>query len=130
MPRTFLAAFRGADGRSIGRALILLLFIAGSLSAFHAGRMAAGVAGDVVICAAGGDGAVGPGHPTSPLTQDHCLCCALGCGGTVLASLDTVAAPTTADHSAPQGPAFIPASAVRTTTRQLSTAPRGPPVLA
>lgn len=129
MPRTFLAGFRGADGRSLARALALLLVVAGCIGAAHAGRMAVGVTAGFVVCSVNGAGTSANRNPTLPVNQDHCICCAFGCTGATPGVLaETVerppAAPEAKVHSVVQSSFAVPLR------RPLNAGPRGPPVLA
>jgi hypothetical protein len=130
MSRTFLAGFRGADGLSLARALALLLVVAGCLGAVHSGRMAADAAGGMVICSANGAGIAGPGNPRLPATQDHCVCCALGCAaaasGVLIIAIARPAA--TPPETEVRGP--VRTSLAVPARRSLNAGPRGPPVLA
>jgi len=79
MARSFLAAFRSTDARSLARALIVLLVFGAGFNGFHAGSMA-GIAGNPgVICTGIG---VSTGTPDDPSGQDSrhgWSCCQFGC---------------------------------------------------
>jgi hypothetical protein len=116
MQKSLFALMRGADGRSLARALIVLLLANVIVGGFHLGAMAAAGDGVGVICSlASGAGAHAPG-PTQP--QNDCPCCALGCALACghasavpvepsLAAIAlapparSVAAPVRLDHAAP-----------------------------
>jgi len=130
MSRTLLAGFRGADGRSLARALAILLVVAGFLGAIDSGRMTADAGGASVICTTHGAAAAGPGNPGRPAREDHCLCCAFGCTGSAPGAL------TTDVDRLPAGPARGEVGTPAATTialairRPPAAGPRGPPGLA
>jgi len=130
MHRTLLAGFRGADGRSLARALAILLVMAGSLGAIDSGRMAANAAGGLVVCAFDGTATAGHGSPTRPPIDDHCFCCAFGCAGTTpgISANDTDRLPAWPAKAEVGGP--VRASLALAARRLLSAGPRGPPGLA
>ncbi len=77
MGTSLFGLMRGADGRSLARALIVLIVVNVFVGGFHLGAMAADGDGGGVICTlASGAGAHAPGS-TGP--QNDCPCCVLGC---------------------------------------------------
>lgn len=129
MLSTFLASFRGADGRSLARALAVLLVISGCLSAIHSGRMAEVSVGGTVVCGVNGAYIPVSGDSTPLFDQHHCICCTFGCGNAANCALPgaiaRIAATTlAADAASLVHTAFLPAA-----KNVLAAGPRGPPVL-
>ena len=128
MSRSFLASLRGADARSVARALALLLVFNAIFGAFHAGAMANG-AESAILCTSGG-AVVSEGLPQVPTEADEISCCVLGSGPSSTA--------IAAESAALTIPAFEGALSSRphfeTVLRELkytgSASPRGPPALA
>jgi hypothetical protein len=128
MNRSFLAMFRGADARSIGQALAILLVFNAVFGAFHSGAMAKAATGEIILCSSGGAVRAVDGLPEEPAGIEDMSCCVLGCGPS----------PAIAAEPAPLAPSFA-ASAVspplfdrtpRDIRRFGIASPRGPPVLA
>ena len=73
--RSLFAKLRGSDGRSIGRALLLLVLVNALLAGLHTGALASQGPGAICTLAqpAGGGGGPAP-HPDIPLP-----CCFAGC---------------------------------------------------
>ncbi len=78
MQKSLFALMRGADGRSLARALIVLLLVNILVGGFHLGAMAAAGNGVGVICSLA-SGASASHDPAAPQPDDQCPCCALGC---------------------------------------------------
>ena len=131
MSRSFLARFRGADARSIGHALAILLVFNAILGAFHSGAMAkAAATGEAILCS--GEGAVrtSEGLPDPPAGPEDMSCCVLGCGPSPAA---IAAAPAALSVPVPAVSAFAPPlfdCTVVSRKHAGSTSPRGPPILA
>src|SRR5690606_10749231 len=76
MPRSFLAALRGSDGRSLARALAILVFVNALLAGLHGGMMAEAATGRTLItCSFAGGGHL----PVGPVRDGERACCVLGC---------------------------------------------------
>ena len=120
---SFLSALRGADGRSLARAMAILVGLNLFAAGFHLGAMAAG--GPFVLCAVAG----GANEPTAPGGADHHDCCDAGCvpapialtidRGAVLEPPDPAAATPRRETALP----LVPLAAPHATAR-------GPPILA
>lgn len=130
MRRFCLASLRGADGRSLARALVCVLTLSGWLGALHAGSMAAVAAGGTVVCSANGGVLVDGRDPTDPASKERCICCLVSCT-TPVAGIATSAvaqieldppavSASKADRDVADVPVIWPAFA----------GPRGPPFLA
>jgi hypothetical protein len=127
-----LARMRNADGRSLARALAVLLFVNALIAGWHAGFMAEAGPG-TVICAYGAEH--GPaGSPAMPHPGDEPLCCLVAChvGGNRSPAAGT---PTAAIAVLPERTvlAAAPPSRNLALPRALAVAafePRGPPLLA
>ena len=130
MPRSLLAILRGSDGRSLARALALLVLVNVVLAGLHGGVLAASSAdGAPVVCALAGGGSA----PASPADdQQQHACCLIGCVSSVITAV-APAAPVIADVPlAVATPLPMPPQTGRTIAHLLEapTGPRGPPVLA
>jgi hypothetical protein len=130
MARSFLATLRGADARSLARALALLLVFGGLLEALHSGTMAGATRPATVLCTAGGVSVGDAGTPSSPLPREHDACFTLGCGplfAGALAAADnapSIALPMRGAH------VLAHASSIDARPKPGNNRPRGPPVLA
>jgi hypothetical protein len=126
MRQSFLALFRGRDGRALSRALGVLLFVAAVAGQFPLGLHAAIAGNGPVICAAGGDAPVG-----GPVPAGVADCCLAVCSGSAAAAVDspapTLSTPASAFAGRPALPALI-AAAYDSPIRLHP--PRGPPFLA
>jgi hypothetical protein len=129
MSRSFLAMLRGADARSIGRALAILLVFNAVFGAFHSGAMARAATGEVILCSSEGAVRAAVGLPEEPAGIEEMSCCVLGCGPStaIAAEPAPLAAPAYAACVVPpplfdrtQGDIRWPGMA----------SPRGPPALA
>jgi hypothetical protein len=78
MGTSLFALMRGADGRSLARAMIVLLLVNVFVGGFHLGAMAAAGNGIGVICTLASDASAAH-DPAAPQPGDQCPCCALGC---------------------------------------------------
>lgn len=130
MQRFHLAAYRGADGRSLARALACLLVLSGWLGALHAGSMAA-LAGDgVVVCRANGSALADGSVPLTPANRDNCFCCVVGCtaavAGIAAGAVEQPESDRPTETIAKPNQALVAVAAVRPTL----AGPRGPPFLA
>ena len=72
--RSFLAAARSRDGRSLARALAILLLFNLFAAGLHTGAMAAGEGSGLVLCL----GSSGGGEPVAPISH-RSDCCFTGC---------------------------------------------------
>lgn len=130
MMRPFLAGFHGADGRSLARALALLLVVSGCFGALHSGRMAADAADGTVLCGANGVRVAGPGEPIMPLDADYGACCVLGCAVTAFGIATAAGGQPAIPPRASDVGGHNYASPVIAIVRPTIAGPRGPPVLA
>lgn len=130
MSRSFLARFRGADGRSIAHALAVLLVFNAFLGALHSGTMAQAATGELILCSSEGAVRAGESLPQEPIGQDAMSCCVLGCGPSpvALAAEPAAFAPPAFAVSAFAPPLFDATAASRKYSG--SASPRGPPILA
>lgn len=117
MGTSLFVLMRGADGRSLARALIVLLLANVFVGGFHLGAMVAAGNGVGVVCTLAS--AASASHdPAAPQRDNDCPCCALGralaCGHasavpvepslaaiTVPPPAQSVAALVLLDHAAP-----------------------------
>lgn len=122
MPRSVLAIFRSADGRSLARALAVLMIVSAVVTGLAGGDMAA--ADGIAHCIPASD------QPGLPAGHDGPTCCPGMTGGTPLApppaaaSLDIERSAGSAFVAIPRDP-WIPERPVA-----LSDRPRGPPLSA
>lgn len=128
MSRSFLALFRGADGRSLARALACLLLANAIVSGLAQGAMAAADPAGVICTSFGSTvaPATGGDHPG----EGGSICCEMGCAPelpALAASPAAVPAPSVMRDRGPIADAAAPA--VRA-FRPLGHSPRGPPLLA
>lgn len=72
MRRSLLAQFRDRDGRSLMRALAVLLTLNAIVAGLHSGAMAA-PAGSTILCAATAGNPDNPPQPVRADFHDHCL---------------------------------------------------------
>jgi hypothetical protein len=122
MGSSFLAAMRSSDGRSIARALLLLLLASAFLSGLHGGPFASRAVAATALCLAGD----GPALPLDNRGHDG-LCCLAGCCMGGVDGLPDLVASILAPAA---GEAWTPdADAGRTATASLPANARGPPVL-
>lgn len=82
MRKSLFVLIRSADGRSLARALVVLMLVNALIGGFHAGAMAA--SGDGVICTAGVATAsdAGADRDVPGPDRDPSSCCIFGCAGT------------------------------------------------
>jgi hypothetical protein len=132
MGTSLFALMRGADGRSLARALIVLLLANVVVGGFHLGAMAAAGDGAGVICTLA-SGAAASHDPAAPQQDNDCPCCALGCALAcghasavpVEPSLAAMAVPPPAQSVAAPVPHDHAAPSLRLTS---SNGPRSPPL--
>jgi hypothetical protein len=127
----FIARLRGADARSLARAIAVLLVFNAFLGSFHSGAMASADPGAFTLCsnegAVAGDAAGPPQEPDGSLEMS---CCTLGCApspAAIAAGPAVSAAPAVAAGTDPSlGVDYI----VPHHRYAASASPRGPPALA
>lgn len=129
MSRSFLVRFRHADARSLARALILLFLLNGVLGAFHSGIMAGAGPNGAVLCTGAGISVDGIDRQSVPTTEDHRLCCIVGCTnaqpGTVAMAEGRLRVEPKARLDDPKHGATV----IVPLRRPDNAGPRGPPVL-
>ncbi len=124
MHASLMTQMRGADGRSLARALVVLFII----NLFMAGAAASGaVAG--VVCSVGGAAATTQG----PAPTSDTSCCLFGCAGGCCSAPVEPNPPFVAGHSLPAqyttyAPIFVGIPAPQRVWQ--AHAPRGPPLSA
>jgi hypothetical protein len=122
--------FRGADARSIARAMAVLLVFNAFFGAFHSGAMARTATGAFTLCST--EGAVRPrdDSPQDPADAEDMSCCVLGCGplpAALAAEPALLAAPT---YAASRIPPLLFDKVISDLRRVGIASPRGPPILA
>ncbi len=126
--RPLLALLRGPDGRSMARALALIVLTNVLLAGLHGGAMAESAAtGTSAICTLAGANS-DPGHPAND--PDRRACCVLGLNA--VASVVPPSPPILADTPpATMVAVLVPAPAEHATLHPLDgpASPRGPPLL-
>jgi hypothetical protein len=123
MRESFLAIFRGSDGRSLAKALACLLVFNAFIAGLHTGAMAAPMA-DAVICSI--DGAAGPDNV--PVPDGHQPpCCVTATGGNPAFVPDV---PALAPPSLLREAVFATDARVPDRPHAAAHQPRGPPSLA
>jgi len=124
MRTSLLAIFRTRDGRSLARAMALLVALHALVFGLDAGTMAGAARARTVLCTSDGAGSI----PAAPAEHRDRDCCLTGCTAPTVAAL-----PPAIAIPAPEGmPTAIAAAAVSAgPSRPLTdAAPRGPPRLA
>ena len=125
---SFLAALRSRDGRSLARAMAILVTLNLFAAGLHSGAMAAPADGSglFVLCAAASSG---PGDPAAPVQDHQRSCCFAGCQPAPVA---LTAEPQTVCSVPGYHPVQAEAAAADTTFAGVFHSPnaRGPPVLA
>lgn len=125
MRKPLLALMRGADGRSLARALVVLFLVNMFAAGFHNGAMATGDTAFALCTLATQNG---PDH--SPPADHTSPCCTIGCPLPGIA--DVTAPPMLAAPNAPIATASVPAPVERPrlTLSPIAPQPRGPPSFA
>ena len=125
MRTTLFQAFRTRDGRSLGRAMAVLLVLNALVLGFNGGVMAADAGLGISLCAASAEDG---GTPVAPPGHDR-DCCLAGCPAAATAIAPGAAVlpspPLPRDTGTRAQPSEAPTPPVRA-----DAAPRGPPVLA
>jgi hypothetical protein len=130
MSRSFLAMFRGADARSIGHALAILLVFNAFLGAFHSGAMAKGANGEVILCNSDGAVRASDGLPQEPADAEDMSCCVLGCGPSPVAITAEPALFAAPAYQVSATSPLLVESLLCDLRRAGGASPRGPPILA
>jgi hypothetical protein len=127
MARSFLAAFRSTDARSLARALIVLMVFGAGFNGLHAGAMAGNTGNPGVICAGIG---VSTGNPLGQDSGHGWSCCQFGCltaPAGMIAAID-IALPAMVWAQVSGGPLRV-SPVVIAFEGPASAGPRGPPIL-
>jgi hypothetical protein len=128
MPRSLLPAFRGADARSLSKALVLLVAFSGFLGAFHAGGTAGQSNFSAIICNTQG---VSADRSQDPTHQREHFCCVFGCTTAAVGVVAKIDPPTLAAlGSTLPAKQRAPSSLVVAPARPGDIGPRGPPLSA
>jgi hypothetical protein len=125
MRKPLFSLLRGADGRSLARALIALFVLSIVIGGFGAGAMASGRMSDLTCAATPADGAGNSG----PADADG-WCCGAGCAPALLASVEPASTGVVLGRPGVDLPRPV-AIFLSTQLHLLQTgAPRGPPASA
>lgn len=94
---TFLNLLRGPDGRSLARAIAILMVFNLFAAGLHAGALAGGGGDAFILCQVPSEA----GDPAVPGSEHRADCCLAGCGTTTLAlAVDRAAAPDGPEYRA------------------------------
>ena len=124
MRRSLFALLRGADGRSLARALACLLLINAVVGGFVSGAQAADPA--AVLCTIG----IGSDPADAPAPSHDAACCEFGCVPVTPALATTPNVVPERQAVGDVRPPVIPDPAATPAMRIAGHGPRGPPSLA
>ena len=124
MRTSLFKVFRTRDGRSLMRAMALLVALHALAFGLDTGTMAGAALARTVLCTSDGSGSI----PVTPAQHGDHDCCLTGCAAPTVAALPpAIAVPAPLGTPAPAAIAVVSGTPSRYLT---DAAPRGPPRLA